>query len=66
MESAYGWKEHEKEYGMQDMDSMSRSNIWKNYGSMQDNVWIMRKGHEKWIWMDERKVKVKIKDRRKI
>ena len=39
--------EHDKYYGMQDMDSMSRSNIWKNYGSMQENVQIMRKGYVK-------------------
>ena len=59
-----GWKmdEHDKGYGMKDMDSMSRSNIWKDYGSMQEDVWITRKGHEKCIWVDERKVKVKIKD----
>ena len=51
--------EHDKDYGMQDMDSMSRSNIWKDYGIK--NVWITRKGHGKCIWMDERKVKFKIK-----
>ena len=56
--------EHDKDYGMQDMHSMSRSNIWKDYGSMYDNVWIERKGHGKCIWMDEKKVKVKIKDGR--
>ena len=54
--------EHDKDYGMQDMDDMSRSNRWKEYGGMQENVWIMCKGHGKCIWMDERKVKVKIKD----
>ena len=29
--------EHDKDYGMQDMDGMSRSNIWKNYGIMWDS-----------------------------
>ena len=24
--------EHDKDYGMQDRDNMSRSNIWRNYG----------------------------------
>ena len=47
---------------MKEMDSMARSNIWKDYGCMQEDVWITRKGHGKCIWMDERKVKVKIKD----
>ena len=46
---------HDKDDGMQDMYNMSRSNIWKNYGHMQDNVWIMRKGYEKreYGWMKE-------------
>ena len=47
--------EHDKDDGMQDMDGMSRSNRWKDYGCMQENVWIMCKGHGKCIWMDERK-----------
>ena len=38
----YGWKmdenEHDKDYGMQDMENMSRSNVWKDYGSMQEYV----------------------------
>ena len=54
--------EHEKDYGMQDMDSMSRSNVWKDYGCMWDNVWIMCKGYGRCIWMDGSKVEVKIKD----
>ena len=45
---------------MQDMDSMSRLNIWKNYGRMYDNLWRMCKEYGKCI--DERKVEVKIKD----
>ena len=39
--------ERDKDYGMQYMDSMSRSNTWKNYGCMQDNVWKMHKGYVK-------------------
>ena len=39
----YGWKtdEHDKNYRMQDMGDMSRSNMWMNDGTMQDNGWIM-------------------------
>lgn len=29
-----GWNEHDKEYGMQEMDDMSRSNMWTNDGNM--------------------------------
>lgn len=57
-----GWKyvgvwiedEHDKDYGRKDMDRMSRSNIWKDYGSIYDNVWIMCKGYVKWEygWME--------------
>ena len=54
--------EHDKDDGMEDMDNMSRSKIWKDYRRIYDNVWIMRKGYRKCIWMDERKMKVKIKD----
>ena len=45
----YGWKmdEHDKDYGMQDMDNMSRSNRWKDYGMMQENIWMMQKGYVK-------------------
>ena len=32
--------ECDKDYGMQDRDNMSRSNIWKHYGSMQEDVWM--------------------------
>ena len=36
----YVWRmdEHDKD---EEMDSMSRSNRWKDYGCMQENVWIM-------------------------
>ena len=51
-----GRNEHDKDDGMQDMDDMSRSNKWKEYGCMQENVWIMRKGYG---WT---KMRVKIKD----
>ena len=34
--------EHDKDYGMQDMDNMSRSNTWKSYGRMQDNEWTWK------------------------
>lgn len=39
--------EHDKDYEMKNMDSMSTSKRWKEYGSMQDNVWIMHKEHGK-------------------
>ena len=45
----YGWKmdeqrmnEHDKDDGIQDIYNMSRSNIWKNYGSMYDNGWTWK------------------------
>ena len=33
---------------------------------MQEDLWIMCKGYGKHIWMDERKMKFKIKDGKKI
>ena len=50
--------DHDKDDGLPDMDDMSRSNVC---GRIMD---VCRKMDEKCIWMDEMKVKVKIKDGR--
>ena len=46
-EDEWRTNEHDKDQGMQDRDSMSRSNRWKDYGSMWENVWISAYG-----WME--------------
>ena len=40
--------EHDKDYGMQDMDNMSRSNVWKDYGSMYENGWTWKVHMDGW------------------